>query len=151
MLWMKVITLRAPLGCHCPGYFCRLQRLLSISAEKRMWPELAFLPIQLESSHSGAAWWLWCQASPIGYPIPGSLPHAWFAFRRTCQLQRARAKGGAGGGRQEGSFSQTNTVTQLPIKWVTSCTQKPPLLSTSVPPYPPTQRWCDYVTGAAII
>lgn len=52
-----------------------------------------------------------------------------------------------GGLRNEGSFSLTNTVTQLPVKWVTSCTQTVPLLSTSVPP----PRRCDYVTGTLVI
>lgn len=37
------------------------------------------------------------------------------------------------GALNKGSFSLTNIVTQLPVKWVTSCTQTVPLLSTSVP------------------
>lgn len=47
----------------------------------------------------------------------------------------------------KGSFSLMNTVTQLPVKQVTSCKQTVPLLSTSVPP--PRRR--DYVTGTLVI
>lgn len=55
--------------------------------------------------------------------------------------------GRGGWARNEGSFSLTNTVTQLTVKWVTSFTQTVPLLSTSVPP----RRRCDYVTGTLVI
>lgn len=54
----------------------------------------------------------------------------WFVFLRMCQLQRARGKEGR---KNQGSFFPTNTVTHLPINWVTSCTQTARLLSTSVP------------------
>lgn len=37
------------------------------------------------------------------------------------------------GALNKGSFSLTNTVTQLPVKWVRSCTQTVPLLSASFP------------------
>lgn len=72
----------------------------------------------------------WRQAPPIGYPISGSV-HIQGVVCLSQNVSIAEGKGGVGG---EGSFSLKNTVTHLSIKWVTSCTQTVPLLSSSVPP-----------------
>lgn len=135
-------------GCHSPRYFNRLQLLLSISVERRVLQAtpLTLLLFPSRSSAVTAGHRGNCDARPHRLVVPSlaaSTSREWLVFLRMCQLQRARV----GGVRNEGSFSLTNTVTQLPLKWVTSCTQTVPLLSTSVPP----PRMCDYVTGTHVI
>lgn len=119
--------------------------LLSISVEKKNAASYSPHPSPLSPSSSSAVT-AGHQGDHDARPHPLVIPslaastsREWSVFLRMCRLQRGLLN--------EGSFSLMNIVTQLPVKWVTSCTQTVPLLSTSVPP----PRRCDYVTGTIVI
>lgn len=105
--------------CHSPVYSNGPQPLLSISVETRNAEIYSHHPAPwFQHHHSGAPGRSWRQAPLIGCPFSGSV-HIQGAICLSQNVSVAEGKGGI----NEGSFSLTNIVTQLLVKWVASRTQ----------------------------